>query len=130
MEPIEQVDHVRISTAATIVLPKMRRTSGRSYGGLLLPLWLHVVLGKRLTAAEALQPWVALIACNFCLLDIWMPVLNGLEVLEQIAGLPEAVGLKIAVAFHVRRCRLRGWRDSRWGSVYYWTKDMPRRRAP
>jgi DNA-binding response OmpR family regulator len=57
------------------------------------------------------------------LLDIWMPILNGLEVLERLASTPEAVGLKVVV-FSCQNdadTRLEGFAL---GVVDYWTKDM------
>jgi DNA-binding response OmpR family regulator len=57
------------------------------------------------------------------LLDIWMPILNGLEVLEQLAQAPEAVGLKVVVLSHQNDAdtRLEGFAL---GVADYWTKDM------
>ena len=40
------------------------------------------------------------------LLDIWMPILNGLEVLERLANvLWKGWGLKVVVLSHQDRCR-------------------------
>lgn len=57
------------------------------------------------------------------LLDIWMPVLNGLEVLEHLGRTSEAVGMKVVVLSQL------GDADTRL-EVYalgvddYWTKDF------
>jgi CheY-like chemotaxis protein len=60
---------------------------------------------------------------DLLLLDIWMPVLNGLEVLEQIGRSPEAVGLKVVVLSHAidSDSRLEGYAL---GAHDYWTKDI------
>ena len=57
------------------------------------------------------------------LLDIWMPILNGLEVLERLTSAPEAVGLKVVVLSHQDDAdtRLEGFAL---GVIDYWTKDM------
>src|SRR5271155_2930344 len=62
-------------------------------------------------------------APEMLLLDIWMPVMNGLEVLERLAGTREAVGLKIVVLSHQSDAdtRLEGFAL---GVLDYWTKDM------
>jgi DNA-binding response OmpR family regulator len=57
------------------------------------------------------------------LLDIWMPILNGLEVLERLTSAPEAVGLKVVVLSHQDDAdtRLEGFAL---GVADYWMKDM------
>jgi DNA-binding response OmpR family regulator len=57
------------------------------------------------------------------LLDMWMPIFNGLEVLERLASAPEAVGLKVVVLTGQEDVdtRLEGYAL---GVVDYWTKDM------
>ena len=57
------------------------------------------------------------------LVDIWMPIFNGLEVLERLKTTPEAVGLKVVVLsnHHDADTRLEG---SALGVVDYWTKDL------
>jgi DNA-binding response OmpR family regulator len=59
---------------------------------------------------------------DLLLLDAWMPVLNGLEVLEQLGGISEAVGLKIMVLSHLADAdtHLEGFAL---GVDDYWTKD-------
>ena len=60
---------------------------------------------------------------DLLLLDIWMPVLNGLEVLEQIGRSPETVGVRVVVLSHVNDAdtRLEGFAL---GVHDYWTKDL------
>jgi two-component system sensor histidine kinase ChiS len=57
------------------------------------------------------------------LLDIWMPVLNGLEVLEHLGRTPEAVGMKVVVLSQLgdSDTRLEGFAL---GVDDYWTKDF------
>jgi DNA-binding response OmpR family regulator len=60
---------------------------------------------------------------DLLLLDIWMPVLNGLEVLEQIGRTTEAVGVRVVVLSHATdaETRLEGFAL---GVDDYWTKDI------
>jgi DNA-binding response OmpR family regulator len=60
---------------------------------------------------------------DLLLLDIWMPVLNGLEVLEYLGKTSEAVGLKVVVLSHQGDAdtRLEGFAL---GVADYWTKDL------
>ena len=57
------------------------------------------------------------------LLDIWMPVLNGLEVLEHLGREREAVGMKVVVLSQLgdSDTRLEGYAL---GVDDYWTKDF------
>jgi CheY-like chemotaxis protein len=57
------------------------------------------------------------------LLDIWMPVLNGLEVLEHLGRTSQAVGLKVIILSHLSDAdtRLEGFAL---GVDDYWTKDL------
>ena len=57
------------------------------------------------------------------LLDLWMPVLNGLEVLEQLRDAREAIGLKIVMLTQERdaETHLEGFAL---GASAYWTKDL------
>ena len=57
------------------------------------------------------------------LLDIWMPVLNGLEVLEHLGRTPQAVGVKVIILSHLGDAdtRLEGYSL---GVDEYWTKDL------
>nr|WP_303652520.1 response regulator [Paludisphaera mucosa] len=60
---------------------------------------------------------------DLLLLDHWMPVLNGLEVLEQLRDAREAIGLKVVMLTHQRdaETRLEGFAL---GVAAYWTKDL------
>jgi DNA-binding response OmpR family regulator len=60
---------------------------------------------------------------DLLLLDIWMPVLNGLEVLEYLGKTSEGVGLKVVVLSHQGDAdtRLEGFAL---GVADYWTKDL------
>jgi two-component system response regulator PrrA len=57
------------------------------------------------------------------LLDIWMPVLNGLEVLEHLGRTSQAIGLKIILISNLSDAdtRLEGFAL---GINDYWTKDL------
>lgn len=57
------------------------------------------------------------------LLDIWMPVLSGLEVLEHLGRTSEAVGMKVVVLSQLgdSDTRLEGFAL---GVDDYWTKDF------
>lgn len=60
---------------------------------------------------------------DLLLLDIWMPILNGLEVLEHLSRATQGVGLKVVVLSHQgdSDTRLEGFAL---GVVDYWTKDL------
>jgi CheY-like chemotaxis protein len=60
---------------------------------------------------------------DLLLLDLWMPILNGLEVLEQIRDDRVAIGLKVVMLTHQRDAdsRLEGFAL---GASAYWTKDI------
>ena len=60
---------------------------------------------------------------DLLLLDHWMPLLNGLEVLEQLRDERSAIGLKIVMLTHQRDAdtRLEGFAL---GASAYWTKDI------
>ena len=81
----------------------------------------HQVL-EAADGAEALS-LVRTHAPQLLVLDIWMPILNGLEVLEHLGRTSEAVGLKIVVLSHVGDAdtRLEGFAL---GADDYWTKDL------
>jgi DNA-binding response OmpR family regulator len=61
---------------------------------------------------------------DLLLLDLWMPILNGLEVLERIRDDHRAFGLKVVMLTHQRDAdaRLEGFAL---GASAYWTKDVP-----
>jgi DNA-binding response OmpR family regulator len=81
----------------------------------------HVVL-EAADGSEAFS-LVRAHAPDLLLLDIWMPVLNGLEVLEHLSRTSEAVGLKVVVLSHLGDAdtRLEGFAL---GVDDYWTKDL------
>lgn len=60
---------------------------------------------------------------DLLLLDLWMPILNGLEVLEQLRDEREAMSTKIVMLTHQRDAdsRLEGFAL---GVSAYWTKDL------
>lgn len=60
---------------------------------------------------------------DLLLLDLWMPILNGLEVLEQLRDSREAMTTKIVMLTHQRDAeyRLEGFAL---GVAAYWTKDL------
>jgi DNA-binding response OmpR family regulator len=62
-------------------------------------------------------------APGLLLLDIWMPVLSGLEVLEHLGRTTEAVGMKVVVLSQLGDAdtRLEGFAL---GVDDYWTKDF------
>ena len=78
--------------------------------------------GRRPTAAQVLTLVRAHVP-DLLLLDIWMPVLNGLEVVEQLGETSEAVGLKIVVLSYLTDAdtHLEGYAL---GVDDYWTKDL------
>jgi DNA-binding response OmpR family regulator len=57
------------------------------------------------------------------LLDVWMPVLNGLEVVRLLGRTAEAAGLKVVLLSHSSdaETRLEGFAL---GALDYWTKDL------
>jgi two-component system response regulator PrrA len=63
-------------------------------------------------------------APELLILDTWMPILNGLEVVERLGGAPEAVGIKVVMLSNESDAdtRLEGFAL---GVDDYWTKDMP-----
>jgi DNA-binding response OmpR family regulator len=63
-------------------------------------------------------------APELLILDTWMPILNGLEVVERLAVAPEAVGIKVVMLSNESDAdtRLEG---IALGVVDYWPKDMP-----
>jgi DNA-binding response OmpR family regulator len=72
--------------------------------------------------AEALD-LVRLHCPSLLIVDFWMPILNGLEVLEHLINTPESVGLNIVVLTHQNDSdtRLEGFAL---GIRDYWTKDL------
>jgi DNA-binding response OmpR family regulator len=72
--------------------------------------------------AEALSA-VTTYRPDLLILDIWMPIMNGLEVLEHLNKAAPGVGLKVVVLSHQSDSdtRLEGFAL---GVVDYWTKDV------
>jgi DNA-binding response OmpR family regulator len=87
--------------------------------------WLRRAGHRVWEAADGGEAVAQVRACrpDLLLLDIWMPVLNGLEVLEYLVKAQEAVGLKVVVLSHQGDAdtRLEGFAL---GVADYWTKDL------
>ena len=79
-------------------------------------VWEAADGGEALDQVRASRP-------HLLLLDIWMPVMSGLEVLKSLASSWEGVGLKVVVLSHQRDAdtRLEGFAL---GVTDYWTKDL------
>jgi DNA-binding response OmpR family regulator len=81
----------------------------------------HVVV-EAADGAEALSMVRAHVP-ELLLLDIWMPILNGLEVLEHLGRTSEAVGLKVVVLSQLSDADT--WLEGfALGVEDYWTKDL------
>lgn len=87
--------------------------------------WLRRAGHSVWEASDGAEAVAQVRACrpDLLLLDIWMPVLNGLEVLEHLGKAREAVGLKVVVLSHQGDAdtRLEGFAM---GVADYWTKDL------
>lgn len=114
------VDQMSESVAVTIVLAEddsdLRAIYTQSLRNAGHVVWEAEDGGQALALVRSRSP-------ELLLLDVWMPILNGLEVLERLKSAPEAVGLKVVVLSnqHDADTRLEG---SALGVVDYWTKDM------
>jgi DNA-binding response OmpR family regulator len=108
------------NSVATIVLAEDDADLRALYAGCLRNAG-HVVV-EAADGAEALS-LVRAHTPELLLLDIWMPILNGIEVLEQLGRTAEGVGLKVVVLSHVTDSdtRLEGFAL---GVEDYWTKDL------
>ncbi|HZW30110.1 MAG TPA: response regulator transcription factor [Isosphaeraceae bacterium] len=117
---MQSFDEISAKAAATIVLAEDDADLRGLYAECLRRAG-HTVL-EAADGAEALV-MVRTHAPQILLLDIWMPILNGLEVLEHLGRTSEAVGLKIIVLSHVGDAdtRLEGFAL---GVDDYWTKDL------
>lgn len=62
-------------------------------------------------------------APELLLLDIWMPVLNGLEVLDHLSSNPQSVGLKVVVLSNQSDADTR-LESFALGAHDYWPKDL------
>jgi len=118
---MQSVDQVSENAITTIVLADddsdLRSIYAHSLREAGHVVWEASDGGQALALVRAHTP-------DLLLLDIWMPIMNGLEVLERLANLPAAVGLKIVVLSHQGDAdtRLEGFAL---GVADYWTKDMP-----
>ncbi|MGO8900931.1 MAG: response regulator transcription factor [Isosphaeraceae bacterium] len=87
--------------------------------------WLRRAGHRVWEAADGAEALSAVMAHrpDLLLLDIWMPILNGLEVLEHLSRAAQGVGLKVVVLSHQgdSDTRLEGFAL---GVVDYWTKDL------
>lgn len=87
--------------------------------------WLRRAGHRVCEAADGAEAVAQVRACrpDLLILDIWMPVLNGLEVLEQLSRLGPAVGMRVVVLSHQDDAdtRLEGYAL---GITDYWTKDL------
>ncbi len=79
-------------------------------------VWEAADGAEALAAVDSYRP-------DLLLLDIWMPILNGLEVLERLRCAPPSVSLKVVVLSHQgdSDTRLEGFAL---GVADYWTKDL------
>jgi DNA-binding response OmpR family regulator len=117
---MQSVDDVSANVPVTIVLaeddPDLRGIYAQCLRQAGHMVWEAADGAQALALVRAHAP-------ELLLLDIWMPVFNGLEVLERLASAPEAVGLKVVVLSHQSDAdtRLEGFAL---GVVDYWTKDM------
>ena len=118
---MERADDLSENLAATIVLAEddsdlrgiyaqFLRAAGHS-------VWEAADGSQALSLVRSHSP-------DLLLLDIWMPILNGLEVLERLGSRPEAVGLKVVVLSSQDDAdtRLEGFAL---GVADYLTKDLP-----
>ncbi len=105
---------------ATIVLAEDDAALRRLYAE-----WLRRVGHRVFEAADGAEAVAQVRASrpDLLLLDIWMPILNGLEVLEQLSQVDHAVGLTVVVLSHQDDAdtRLEGYAL---GITDYWTKDL------
>lgn len=114
------LDPVSTSTAATIVLAENdseeRRLHAQSLRDAGYTIWEASDGGEAVALVRAHAP-------ALLLLDMWMPILNGLEVVELLAGTPERVGLTVVVLSHQNDADtcLEGFAL---GVADYWTTDM------
>lgn len=87
--------------------------------------WLRRAGHRVHEAADGGEAVAQVCACrpDLLLLDIWMPVLNGLEVLEHLSRLGPAIGMRVVVLSHQddSDTRLEGFAL---GITDYWTKDL------
>jgi DNA-binding response OmpR family regulator len=108
------------TTPATIVLAQCEMDVRSSYAHSLRQaghkVWEAADGAQALALVRAHTP-------RLLILDNWMPILNGLEVLDRLAGAPEVVGMRVVMLSSDvdADTRLEGFAL---GVVEYWTKDM------
>jgi DNA-binding response OmpR family regulator len=87
--------------------------------------WLRRAGHRVCEAGDGAEAVAQVRACrpDLLLLDIWMPILNGLEVLEQLSQVQQAVGMRVVVLScqDDSDTRLEGYAL---GITDYWTKDL------
>jgi DNA-binding response OmpR family regulator len=117
---MQSVDRLSESMALTIVLAEddsaLRSIYARSLRAAGHVVWEAEDGAQAVALVRSRSP-------ELLLLDIWMPILNGLEVLERLKSTSEAVGLTVVVlsSHNDADTRLEG---SALGIVDYWTKDI------
>jgi DNA-binding response OmpR family regulator len=87
--------------------------------------WLRRAGHRVWVAADGAEAVAQVCSCkpDLLLLDIWMPILNGLEVLERLRRTDAAVGLRVVVlsCLDDADTHLEGYSL---GITDYWTKDL------
>jgi CheY-like chemotaxis protein len=117
---MQSADDVEAIRAATIVLaddePDLRQRYARCLRQAGHVVWEAGDGAEALALVQAHAP-------SLLLIDMWMPIFNGLEVLERLAHAPQAVGLKVVVLCGQTDAdtRLEGFAL---GVLDYWKKDM------
>ncbi|MFI5457109.1 MAG: PleD family two-component system response regulator [Isosphaerales bacterium] len=117
---MQSLDEENGTVSATIVLAEvdadLRTLHAESLRGAGHAVWEAADGAEALSLVRAHAPGLLLV-------DIWMPVLNGLEILEHLGKAPEAVGLKIVLLSHLDDAdtHLEGFAK---GVDDYWTKDL------
>lgn len=117
---LKPFDETRDDVGATIVLAEDEEDLRRLYAECLRRAG-HTVW-EAADGAEA-TAMVRTHNPDLLLLDLWMPILNGLEVLEQLRDAREAMTTKVVMLTHQRDAdhRLEGFAL---GIAAYWTKDL------
>jgi DNA-binding response OmpR family regulator len=118
---IRRIDSMKRTLPATIVLADHDTQQRSTHAHCLRQAGHHVWEAE--DGAQAL----ALVRAHepeLLILETWMPILNGLEVLERLVGAPQAAGIKVVMVS--KECdadtRLEGFAL---GVVDYWPREMP-----